>query len=449
MSRPKKTSGASSESLSVKKLSVSLSTLKGMKDILPSERFYWQFIEDAVSRIRKSYSFQTIDTPLIEGADLYQSLIGSRFDDEYSNDAIGILGGKGKSALCLCPDLRTSVARAVVLHNLSDQGIPAKLSYSGQTFLAEKDKGGVAYRREYSVGFEVFGEQLPAVDAHLIMVGYSLLKELGLSVMISINSIGDLECRDLYKEALVDYFKQHKNKLDNEQKKLLRKDPIRLLSLEGKKYKDMIDGAPQIVDYLSESCKAHFFGVLEYLDDMNIPYNLDPTLLNDTNYYNRTVFEFYPIKDGDLSNVSYGMGGRYDYAVSRLSDKVLWAAGMSFNMDRLLNELKVQSVALSEPTIPDVFIAQIGDQACRRAMVLFEDLRKAGFNVMEGFVYNSLKVQLDIVNRLKIPYFLILGQKEVLDGTILLRDTEGGIQEVLDFNKVVGELKKRIKGRTS
>lgn len=441
MPRPKKTTKAKEST--PKKTTVALpTTLKGMKDILPYERTLWHFVEDTFNDIKKCYSFEEIETPIIENPNLYTGLYGKDLDN--SESGVCVFGGKGKQRISLRPDARTSIARAVINHNLLEERSIIKLAYSGQLFTCEKEKTSLQYKRFYELGCEVIGEQSAAIDAHLIMVGYTILKTLGLSVMININSIGDTECRDLYKEAVADYFKQYKTKLDVEQKKWLRKEPTRLLTLKGKKYQEMVEGAPQIVDYLSDDCKAHFFAVLEYLDDFDIPYNLDPSLMKDFNYYNRTVFEFYPVKDGVLGEAPYGGGGRYDYVIEKLSGNQVPASGVSFDVETLVAQMKFQDVALPETKPAQLFVAQIGEQARRQAMVLFEALRAEGFDVMEGFVYNSLKSQLEIVNRLRVPYVLILGQKEVVDGTILFRDMEGGIQEIIDLKKVVAEMKKRI-----
>jgi histidyl-tRNA synthetase len=251
----------------------------------------------------------------------------------------------------------------------------------------------------------------------------------------------------MYYEALTNYFKQYKEKFDADQKKLIKKNPVALLALKGKKYGDMVEGAPQIVDYLSEECKTHFFGVLEYLDDFDIPYNLDPGLMMDFDYYNRTVFELYPIKKGgELGDEALATGGRYDYVVQKLGgSREIPASGVTFDVEKIVSKVRNSKLELPQAPVADIFIAQIGEQARRRAMVLFEELRSEGYTVAEGFVHSGLKPQLEIANRQEIPYVLVLGQKEVVDGTILFRDIESGNQEMFDLKKVMAELKKRIK----
>ncbi len=442
MPRPKKNT---TKRLLEKKPSIPTpTTLKGMKDILPKERVYWEYIEDKFREFKEIYSFKTIDTPLIENPILYTGLMES--DADKSDSGICFLGGKGKQKISLRPDIRTSIVRAVILHNLADHHNPIKLCYYGQVFNCEKEGRVLQYKRRYLMGFEVLGEDAPAVDAHLIMVGYLFLKELGLNSVVNINSIGDLECRELYKEALTDYFKQYKTKLDTNQKKLLKKNPFALLKSKSKRLASIIEGAPQIVDYLNEESKKHFFSLLEYLDDLDIPYNLDPLLLKDFEYYNRTVFDFYPIdKKGRLGKYTYGGGGRYDFIIQRLGGKELPSCGLDLDVERIVLEMKTKKIKIEPKKKTKIFLAQISEPARRYAMKLFEQLRKNGLDMVEGFVYNSLRMQLELANRMKVPYILILGLKEVNEGTILFRDVEGGIQEVLDLEKLIPEIKSRLK----
>lgn len=442
MARTKKS--ATGKDLTIKKVvNTTPTTLKGMKDFLPYDNKYWDFVNETYKSIVKSYSFDSIETPVIENPVLFLSLLGKDVDE--TDEGICVFGGKGRQKIVLRPNIRTSVARATIVHNLIEDKDPIKLSYSGQTFSCEKDRALLQYRRSYSMGFEVMGDESPAIDAHLILVGHTLLKKLGLESTVLINSIGDLECRELYKQAIADYFKQYKTKLDTEQKKWLRKDPIRLLSLKGKKYRDMVEAAPQIVDYLSDDCKAHFFAVLEYLDEFDIPYSLDPSLMRDFNYYNRTVFSFFEVNNGEPVETPYGGGGRYDYVIQKLSGQEVAACGVDFDVEQLVNNMKSKNVELPAQEIPQIFIAQIGEAARKKAMVLFEELQAEGYTVKEGFIYSSLKKQLEIANKINIPHILILGHKEVSDGTILYRDTAGGIQETFDFSKIKKELKKLVK----
>lgn len=413
--------------------------VKGMRDILPTEQEYWTNVKNVFAKLSEDYSFQKIDTPVIEKPELFLS----KKDADNVEEGVCVFGGKGKERICLRPEIRTSVARASVMHELIANGVPVKLSYLGPIFKCQKEKT-LKYKSFYSLGYEVLGDDSSAIDAHLIMVGYTFFKELGLEVIVNINSIGDEECREIYTEALLDYFKQYKNKLSTEDKKNLRKNPLKLLESKDKKHTEMIEGVPQIVDYLNDEGRDHFFRVLEYLDDLDIPYNLDPILVSDCDYYNKTVFEFHPVRDGVTGKNPIGGGGRYDTVTQKFSSLEVPACGWSVGIERIISEIRSQKIELLDKKPADVFIAQIGEQARRKAMVLFEEFRQKGIKVKEGFVYNSLKVQLEIANREGIPYILILGQKEVLDGTILFRDIEGGIQETLDLKRVVEEMEKNL-----
>jgi histidyl-tRNA synthetase len=443
MPRPKK--NAAKDAVVKKMVSATPTTLKGMKEILPKDQPYFHAFKDLFNELRSVYSFDEIETPAIENPVLFTAML--KKDQLPEDRGIAAFTAKGKQDIALRPEIRSSIARSVIVHNLVEPKEVKKFSYYGYTYSCEKERTQLQYRQSLQAGFEIYGEKAAAIDAHLIMVGYQLLKKLGIEAVVNINSIGDLECRAMYYEALTNYFKQYKEKFDADQKKLIKKNPVALLALKGKKYGDMVEGAPQIVDYLSEECKTHFFGVLEYLDDFDIPYNLDPGLMMDFDYYNRTVFELYPIKKGgELGDEALVTGGRYDYVVQKLGgSREIPASGVAFDVEKIVSKVRNSKLELPQAPVADIFIAQIGEQARRRAMVLFEELRSDGDTVAEGFVHSGLKPQLEIANRQEIPYVLVLGQKEVVDGTILFRDIESGNQEMFDLKKVMAELKKRIK----
>lgn len=196
--------------------------------------------------------------------------------------------------------------------------------------------------------------------------------------------------------------------------------------------------------WLDEACKQHFMKVVEYLDELNISYILNPYLVRGLDYYSRTVFEVWPkeIKEGSQS--ALGGGGRYDGLIELLGGRPTPAVGVSIGIERVITQLRTNEVQIAEDREPEIFLAQIGDQAKVKALQLFEQLRQERIEVGESFSKNSLKSQLELANKYKVKYALILGQKEVMDGTILIRDMESGVQEVIDFNKTIGEIKKKL-----
>jgi histidyl-tRNA synthetase len=210
--------------------------------------------------------------------------------------------------------------------------------------------------------------------------------------------------------------------------------------------------APQIVDYLCDECKNHFIKVLEYLDGLAMPYTLNPRVVRGLDYYTKTIFEVWPAsspteeaREKPGSQSALGGGGRYDGLIENLGGTPTPACGLAFGIERIITEIKKQNVRVSpREKPPQIFLSQLGEAARKKALKLFEDLRAAGVKVAEALAKGSLKTQLEIANKLKVKFTLILGQKEVLDKTIILRDMTTGNQETIDFDKVIKEIKKRL-----
>ena len=206
------------------------------------------------------------------------------------------------------------------------------------------------------------------------------------------------------------------------------------------------EDAPQIVDWLCDDCKNHFVRVLEFLDETEIPYNLNPSLVRGLDYYTKTVFEIWPAaKEGKEQSEkkaqnALGGGGRYDNLIELLGGRPTPAVGASIGIERTILKIKELELDVPEKESPDIFIAQLGEAAKRKSLVFYETLRQEGIKVAESFAKDGLKNQLDIANKLGVKYTLILGQKELSEGTILLRDMEGGVQETINYNKAIFRL---------
>jgi histidyl-tRNA synthetase len=273
-----------------------------------------------------------------------------------------------------------------------------------------------------------------------------MLRDFGLKVGVQINSIGCPRCREAYKNKLVSYYRDRRGELCEDCKKRLVKNPLRILDCKEESCAPLKEGAPQIVDYLCDDCKNHFVRVLEYLDDAGVPYNLNPYLVRGLDYYTKTVFEFF--SEGNEATgqkaEALGGGGRYDNLVEILGGRPTPACGVAMGVERLIAKIKESNIEAPPLVVPDIFLAQLGEQARKKSFALIEDLRKAGFFITHGLTKEGLKKQLEIANKLGAKYALILGQKEVLDGTIIIRDMEGGSQEIIDFGKIVAEMKKKL-----
>lgn len=204
------------------------------------------------------------------------------------------------------------------------------------------------------------------------------------------------------------------------------------------------DEAPQILDYLDDDCKTHFMKVVDYLDELDLPYVLNPYIVRGLDYYTKTIFEYWSPGDEGGKN-AFGGGGRYDELVMLMGGREdTPACGLAMGMDRLVAKLRENEIEISQENRPDVFIAQLGEAAKRKTFTLYEKLRKSDLKMAQAFYKDSLKNQLEMANKLKVKITLILGQKEISDGTILIRDMQGGVQEVIDMNKIELEIKKRL-----
>jgi len=223
---------------------------------------------------------------------------------------------------------------------------------------------------------------------------------------------------------------------------------MRILDSKEDSDQEIIAGAPQQVDHLCEECKNHFIKVLEYLDELEVPYALNPTIVRGLDYYTKTTFEIMTVEEteseGKKRQTALGGGGRYDKLYETIGGRETPVVGFASGIERLILQIKEKDLKVPVSPVADIFLAQLGLEARRKALVLFEELHQAGFKVAEAFSKSGVKPQLEIADRLGTKLCLIIGQKEMIDGTVMIRDMDGGIQEVVDYKKVIPELRKRL-----
>lgn len=428
--------------LKPKKTAPTPQVLRGMKDILPVDQKYWMHVRNAAEAVGSAFGFERIDTPLLEETSLFVRGVGKQTD--IVEKELYSFVDQGGENMTLRPELTASIARAYVNHGMWNQPQPIKWFTWGPVFRHERPQAG-RYRQFSQTGLDVFGDRHPVIDANLIFAGYTILKEVGIDALVLVNSIGDAASRETYKNELVTYYRSKRAQTCENCKKRLLKNPLRVLDCKEEGCQPVKAEAPQIVDFLNEESKNHFIRVLEYLDELEVPYQLQPHLVRGLDYYSHTVFEYVPVDDekGGSQN-ALGGGGRYDGLIETLGGPATPACGFSFGIERLILRLKEKQAAVPELPSADVFVAQLGEPARRRTLQLFNVLRKDGVRVAESFSRDALKQQLEIANRAGVRYTVILGQKEVLDGTALIRDMDSGIQEIVDFKKCAAELKKKL-----
>ncbi len=415
----------------------------GMRDILPEDQKYFQRIYNVVEDVVSFYGFQKIETPILEQTELFSKGVGMATDivgkEMYS------FRTKGGDYLTLRPEGTAPIVRAYIEQGMANLPHPIKLWHFGPFFRYEKPQL-CRYREFWQFGFEVFGEENPVIDAQVIQISYNILKELNLkNLLIEINSIGDSQCRPYYKKLLASYLRNREQFLCANCKKRLRENPLRILDCKEEKCKRIVSQAPQIIDHLCEECHKHFKEVLEFLDEIELPYRLNPYLVRGLDYYTKTVFEIVEDSPEGRALGTLAAGGRYNTLVKLLGGKDTPAVGGSGGVERIIQAMKNKKIQIKKDKQPMIFLAQLGPLAKRKSLKLLEDFRKARIQATESFGRDSLKTQLSRADRVRAKYALILGQKEALDGTIIIRNMKTGRQETIKLDKVVNEIKRKLK----
>ena len=420
-----------------------------MRDILPEDQKYFQKILDVAENMVDFYGFKKIDTPVLEETELFSK--GTGLTTDIVQKQMYNLKTKGGDYLSLRPEFTPGVIRSYIEHGMKNLPQPIKFYSFGPLFRYEHSQAG-RQRQFHQFNLEVIGEGDPVIDVQIIQIFYNILSELKLkNLIIEINSIGDPQCRAYYKKVLTSFLKNRESLLCPDCRRRVRENPLRVLDCKEEKCQKIISQAPQIIDHLCEDCHRHFKGALKFLDEIELPYRLNPYLVRGLDYYTKTVFEIFieePQKTENNEIVSKNAlvgGGRYDNLVKLLGGEDTKASGGSMGMERVVIAMKNREIKFPKPVESPIFLAQIGTLAKRKGLKLLEDFRKAKVQVGESFGKDSLKSQLKIADKMEVKYTLLLGQREALEGSIIIRDMENGRQETVRIDKVVKEIQRRLK----
>ncbi len=425
-------------------------TPTGMRDILPEDQPYFQRIYAVVDEIARFYGFERIDSPLVEDVTLYERGTGATTD--IVEKQMFVLRTKGDDVLALRPEFTPGIARAYIQHGMYALAQPVKLYTYGPLFRYEHPQAG-RFRQFHQFDLEVFGEQSAAIDAQIIQIFYAILKELKFEhLIVEVNSIGDYQCRPYYKKQLVNFFRSRQYALCVDCRRRLRENPLRVLDCKEEKCQRVKAQAPQLIDHLCEECKNHFKSLLEFLDIADLPYHLDPYLVRGLDYYTKTVFEIFSeqamTEDQEqkivMRNALVG-GGRYDGLIKLLGGKDVPGTGAAAGVERIASAMKEKG--LFQPVVPQarIFLAQLGDLPKKKSLTLMEEFRKAKIDVAESLGRDSLRAQLAKADKLEVEFTLILGQREVLDNTIVIRNMATGEQKTVKLSNVLEEVRQRLK----
>ncbi len=419
------------------------SRVMGVKDFCGQEGLIFGLISAKISEFANLYSFKEIKVPVIENFDLFKKSNRSNNDKDF----FFVDGDKGEKQV-LRPEMTQGIVRAFIENNLIESGLPQRLFSMGPVFRKEKLQSG-HYREFTQANFEIIGEKKAISEALFLTSIVNFLKDLGINVQIQINSLGDQLCRKEYASKLAAFFKERgkKTKLCTCCKNALSKNCLAMLDCKEEECVKLREEAPQIADFLSSESREYFTKILETLDEIGVNYNFNPYLVRGLSYYNDTVFEFWPInEEGNVSGKnSLAAGGRYDKFIEGFGGPETPAIGLALGLERILSKIKDKNALINKLEDDIIFIAQLGDQAKIKSIKLFEELREAGFKVRQSLTSDSLKIQLDDALAMRARTSLILGKKEIMDGTVLLRDMDSGAQETIIYKKIKERLLKMNK----
>jgi histidyl-tRNA synthetase len=417
--------------------------LLGMKDLVGTDCRYYDYLVSKALDFVKLYNFTPIKTPILETFDLYKKSTRKTTGKEFY-----FVEGDKTEKMTLRPEITQGVLRSYLENNLGESGLPVRLFSLGPIFRHDKLQTG-HYRESTQVNLEIIGDNKPLAEALLVAVAHNFFSELGIKTQVQINSLGTAECRREYCVKLLAFYKERgrRSKLCHYCKNNLGKNCLSLLDCHEESCLKLYEEAPQIADYLPAESREHFTKTLEFLDELNIDYNFNPYLVRGLNYYNDTVFEFWPVNENGVSSSRLALagGGRYDSLIESFGGPATPAFGLAIGLERTLARIKDKPLLLNKAEEDIVFIAQLGDQAKIKAWQLFNELHQAGFKVRQSFASDSLKIQLEEAVAMQAKTSLILGKKEIMDGTILMRDMDSGAQETVVYKKIKERLTKKDK----
>ncbi|BCL75654.1 histidine--tRNA ligase [Jeongeupia sp. HS-3] len=412
--------------------------IRGMNDLLPQESARWQYFDAVVRDWLAAYGYQYIRTPIVEATALFVRGVGEH-TDIVEKEMYAFEDSLNGEQLVLRPEGTAGCVRACIEHGLL-YNQTQRLWYTGPMFRHERPQKG-RYRQFHQVGVEAFGFHGPEVDAELIVMLADLWRRLGLTgLQLEINTLGDAAERAAHRQALIAYLEQHVDILDEDGKRRLYTNPLRVLDTKNPALQEMAENAPKLAEFLGEESRAHFAGLRALLDAAGIGYKLNHRLVRGLDYYNRSVFEWTTDQLGSQATVA--AGGRYDGLVEQLGGKPCPGVGFAMGIERLILLLETQGVAIPR-AVPDVYLVHQGDAAGRSAFTLASELRAAGLKVVLHAGGGSFKSQFKKADASGANFAVVIGDEEAVTATANLKRLTGdggGEQQVVAQNELVARL---------
>lgn len=403
--------------------------LPGVFDILPEDKsemwhnsYIWSYLENIIRETAQQYGLLEIRTPIFERTELFTRGVGESSD--IVTKEMYTFMDKGERSVTLRPEGTAPVIRSFVEHQMHQSGPVHKLFYIGPMFRYERAQAG-RYRQFHQFGVEIIGIASPEQDAELIDLAYTIYNKLGLkNLVININSIGNLESRAKYREALQNYLKVSFDKLSEDSQKRFYTNPFRILDSKDPNDQAVLSQAPSILDFLDDDSRQHFEEVKKYLNELSIPYVINPRLVRGLDYYNKTVFE---IVAGELgAQNSIGGGGRFDGLISTLGGPDLPATGYATGLERVIQTMLKQGVPLPPPPSPMLYLIPLGDSAKSTCLQIMKQLRNHGLDIQMEFSAKKLQRAMQYADQIKAKYVAVVGDQELQNQQVELKEMATG-----------------------
>ena len=411
-------------------------SIKGTQDTLPSESYKIQFVEQSVLEIAKNYGYKEIRVPVFEHTELFQRGVGDTTD--VVQKEMYTFEDKGGRSITLRPEGTAGVVRSYIEHGLFNEAQPQKVCYLISCYRYEKPQAG-RLREFHQFGCECFGTASPAADAELISLVNDIFAFLDVkNLKIQINSIGCPECRKNYHKALQEYFESKKDDLCATCLGRLERNPMRILDCKSSVCSDIAKDAPKVTDYLCDECDDHFKKTQQYLDAMNIPYEVNPSIVRGLDYYTKTVFEFVSTEIGAQGTVCGG--GRYDGLVEEIGGNHTPALGFAMGMERLLMLMEAQGIEFPAEDKCDLYITSMGENATLKASQIASDVRGNGMHAQFDIVGRSVKAQMKYANKIGAAYTVVLGDSEIEAGVAKVKNMADGSETEMNIDDIAEEI---------
>lgn len=398
---------------------------KGTKDVLPQESYKWHYVEELARKTAKDFCASEIRTPTFEHTELFLRGVGDTTD--IVNKEMYTFEDKGGRSITLKPEGTAGVARAFIENSLYAGAQPTKMYYITPVFRYERPQAG-RLREHHQFGIEYYGSDSPYADVEVMMIAKTFFDRLGIKkLQLNINSIGCRKCRKDYNEALKEYLRSELDKMCPTCRERFEKNPLRILDCKEEGCKAITAGAPVILDYLCDDCRAHHESVCAQLTKLGIDFKVNPHIVRGLDYYTRTVFEFISSDIGAQGTVSGG--GRYNDLIEDVGGKPCPAVGFGMGLERLILTMEALGLPFGEANVPDVYIAPLCDEAKDEAMLIANTLRSAGISADTDLLGRSFKAQLKYVNKTGARYMIVIGTDEMASGEYQVKNLLSGASE--------------------